>query len=211
MKTQIQTRIGRVVGLTLALLAGLAPRAEAVNKYWIATSTANWTDTTKWSLSSGGTGGAAVPGAGDVANFDGAGGANGNCNINAAVSLTGAGGINIGAGYNGTITQGAFAITVGSFNTANAGWTQAGGTFTGYTTDANQGITIYSIGSAAFMLSGGVFNSTAGTLLLTSKNGQAGSFIHSLGRHVQPLQWHGAIRLWEKCGLYHFRSRHHLL
>ncbi len=31
MKTQIQTRIGLAVGLILALLAGLAPRAEAVS------------------------------------------------------------------------------------------------------------------------------------------------------------------------------------
>ena len=146
-----QTRIGLAVGLTLALLAGLAPRAEAANKYWIATSAANWNNTANWSLSSGGTGNAGVPGANDVAIFDGGGGANGNCNVDATVNQTGTGGFNIGSGYSGTISQGAVTITVGS-----TGWTQAGGTFNG----GSNPIAI----NGPVALSGGTFKSTSGTL-----------------------------------------------
>jgi len=52
MKTQIQTRIGLAVGLTLALalLAGLAPRAEAVAYTWTGAS-ASWTNAANWTPS----------------------------------------------------------------------------------------------------------------------------------------------------------------
>jgi len=152
-----QTRIGLAIGLALALLAGLAPRAEAANRYWIATSGANWNNTANWSATSGGTGGASVPGNNDVAFFDGAGGANGDCNINATVNVGGSGGLNIGSGYGGTITQGAFTITVGS-----TGWTQAGGTFTG----SAAGMTL----NGAFALSGGTFNAGSQTITIIDKS-----------------------------------------
>ena len=150
-----RTYIGLVMGLTLALLTGLAPQAGAADRYWIATSAANWNNTANWSLSSGGTGNAGVPGAGDVAIFDGAGGANGDCNIDATVSQTTGGGFNIGSGYSGTISQGAVTITVGS-----TGWTQAGGTFNGGSNPINI--------NGPVALSGGTFTSTSGTLTLNA-------------------------------------------
>jgi len=149
MKTQIQTRIG-TLGLTLALLVGLAPWAGAVDKYWIATGAENWNNTANWSLSSGGAGNAGVPGNNDVVFFDGNG--TGACTINTAVNVLG---INIAAVYGGTISQGAFAITVG-----NTGWTQAGGTFTGSAS---------AIGTtASFSLTGGTFNAGAGQSITLS-------------------------------------------
>lgn len=68
------------------------------NRYWIAGSAANWNDTANWSTSSGGSGGASVPGSADVANFDGNG--LGNCRLNASINVLG---IVKASGYTGTI------------------------------------------------------------------------------------------------------------
>jgi len=116
------------------------------NRYWVAATPGNWNSTANWSDESGGPGGSSVPGSGNVAIFDGNGA--GACAINAAVDVLG---INITAGYDGTITQGAFNITAGS-----TGWTQAGGTFNG----GSNPIAI----NGPVALSGGTFKSTSGTL-----------------------------------------------
>jgi hypothetical protein len=55
------------------------------DRYWIASSSANWNDTANWSTSSGGSGGASVPGSSDDAHFDGNG--TGDCTVNATVSI----------------------------------------------------------------------------------------------------------------------------
>ena len=47
------------------------------NRYWVASSEANWTDTANWSATSGGSGDASVPGSSDNVYFDGNG--LGNC------------------------------------------------------------------------------------------------------------------------------------
>lgn len=56
------------------------------DRYWIATASAYWNDTANWSTSSGGAGGASVPGASDAAIFDGNG--LGSCTLDATVSVT---------------------------------------------------------------------------------------------------------------------------
>lgn len=140
--------------------------AHAANKYWIASVTANWNSSANWSLSSGGAGGAGVPGAADVANFDGNG--SGNCNLNSPVNIAG---INVAAAYTGTITQGAaLSITVGTSNAVFAG-----GTFTG----SNAAITF---NGTSLSFSGTSFTSTSATL--TSKGTVSltgGSFNHNNG------------------------------
>src|SRR5688572_7562109 len=84
---------------TALLLLTISNLAIAANRYWIATTPGNWNSATNWSVTSGGAGGASVPGSGDVAIFDGFGGRNGNCNLDIAPTV---GGITI-SGYTGTI------------------------------------------------------------------------------------------------------------
>lgn len=131
----------------------------------------NWNTAANWA-------GDVVPTTTDTALFDPA-----NCpaalsnknvqiNVNPNVSGTG-GGISIASSYTGGATQSAaIAITIGS-----AGYTQAGGTFTG----ASSGdITIQSGGD--FLLSGGTFTSTGGTL--TAQDDftiSSGTFSHNNG------------------------------
>src|SRR5205807_2067449 len=54
--------------------------------YWIAGSASNWNNAANWSTSSGGAGGAGVPGAGNDAFFDGNG--LGNCTIDTTVTVS---------------------------------------------------------------------------------------------------------------------------
>ncbi|MBL7736435.1 MAG: T9SS type A sorting domain-containing protein [Chitinophagaceae bacterium] len=124
--------------------------ALATDRYWVGQTPSGWNISANWSLTSGGAGGAGVPGASDMAIFDNA--FNGNCIVDAAVNVLG---IRIN-GYAGTITQNGFAIVMGTY-----GYTQHSGTFLGGTADIN-------IGSAgAFVLTGGAFTSSSGSLLLT--------------------------------------------
>ncbi|MDF3027213.1 MAG: hypothetical protein K0S23_1520 [Fluviicola sp.] len=107
----------RINNTKLILLFGLfflfAKGTLAANRYWIATVTANWDDIANWSATSGGTGGASVPGSGDFAIYDGAGGSNGNCILNIAPTIGGM----TSSGYSGTIDLNGNNLTVSS--TAN--------------------------------------------------------------------------------------------
>lgn len=148
---------------------------DAANRFWIAGSTGDWNNTANWSTSSGGSGGASVPGSSDVAKFDGNG--TGNCTINATVNVAG---IDIGSGYSGTISQGSYVVTVGSSH-----FNVAGGTFTG-------GSVKIDINGGNFTLSGGTFTSTADTLFIggficgtvTQFNHSGGTFSHNNGTVV---------------------------
>ncbi len=121
--------------------------------------TNNWNDAANWS-------GGLIPGAGDVASFDGT--SSKNAIMNVAVNV---GGVSI-AGYGGTITQAAgIAATVGA-----TGWTQAGGTFVGgtaaFTVNGPYQLTSGSYTTTggtmsvtgAFTVSGGTFSAPAGTV-----------------------------------------------
>jgi len=107
----------------LALAACCWPlfEATAANRYWVATSAGDWNSAANWSTTSGGSGGASVPGSGDDVFFTSA--RNGNCTLNAGVNVAS---MNLG-GYTGTIAQASgISVTVGS-----GGWTQSSGTFIG--------------------------------------------------------------------------------
>ncbi|MCC7299067.1 MAG: choice-of-anchor D domain-containing protein [Bacteroidia bacterium] len=152
----------------MMLLSAFATNTlNAANRYWVSSSTSNWNNTSNWSASSGGTSGASVPGAADVAIFDGASGLNGNCNVDANVNVQG---FQI-TGYSGTVAQNAFTVTIGS-----AGFAQSSGTFTG----SSSNITINSTGT--FGLSGGAFTSTSGNLSITgARSASQTLFTHSAG------------------------------
>lgn len=111
--------------LLAAAFAALAVAVQADDRFWVATDAGNWSDTANWSATSGGAGGATVPGSSDIAIFDGSGGANGNCAIDVNVNV---GGIGITAGYSGEIAQGAQEVLVGTQYFTQAGGTYAGGT-----------------------------------------------------------------------------------
>ncbi len=64
------------------------------NRYWVASTAGNWSDTANWSATSGGSGGASVPGPGDTAYFDGNG--LGNCTLDVAINVSS---LRIGSGY----------------------------------------------------------------------------------------------------------------
>jgi len=133
---------GILILITLALLTGLAPRAEAVDKYWNPTSGNGWNTGANWSPSG-------VPGAGDVAIFDGNTN-NADCALDATVNVTG---MVLTNGYSGTVTQGtATPITVGA-----SGWSQSTGTFSGSTNTINLGLGSPNT-TGPWILSGGTFN-----------------------------------------------------
>jgi len=165
MKTLIQTRIG-TLALTLALLGGLAPRAEATDKYWTGASGTGWNTGANW-LPSG------VPGSSDVAIFDG-GTSSASCTMDANVSVAG---MVLTNAYAGTVNQGTGrTVTIGSSN-----FVQYAGTFAGG--DAN--ITI----NGTFTLAGGAFTAPSGTLTVSGPNASVatiftyggGTFNHNNG------------------------------
>jgi hypothetical protein len=147
----------------------------SANRYWVSASASNWNNTANWSANSNSAGGASVPGTSDIAIFDGAGGNNGTCSIDAAVNVAG---FSI-AGYSGTITQGANTITIGTSH-----FSMSSGTFTG----GSSAITI----SGTFTISGGTFTSTTSTLSIggnwsssvTIFSHSGGTFNHNNGTLV---------------------------
>ncbi|MGE0587498.1 MAG: T9SS type A sorting domain-containing protein [Cyclobacteriaceae bacterium] len=86
-------------------------------RYWVASATGNWNNTANWSTTSGGAGGASVPGAADQVFFNGAGGSNGNCNLDVAPTVAG---ISVN-GYSGTIDLLGFTLTTTGTNTFTSG------------------------------------------------------------------------------------------
>jgi hypothetical protein len=84
-----------------------------MSKYWVASSDSSFSSP-NWSLSSGGSSGAPVPGPSDSVFFDGGG--IGSCRLDTTVNIAG---LNVASGYPGIITQGLIGITIGldaSFN-----------------------------------------------------------------------------------------------
>ena len=106
----------------------------------------DWNNTANWSSSSNGAGGASVPGATDMAIFDGAGGSNGSSLLTSASSVLG---LQITNGYSGNLDLQGYQFTMGS-----SGVNIAGGGVTG------NGSTIY-INSDVTM-SGGAYKNTNG-------------------------------------------------
>jgi len=86
--------------LTISFAVFIIFQALAANRYWVSSAAGNWNNTANWSTASGGAGGASVPGAADVAIFDGGGGKNGNCSLDMAPTV---GGMSVITSYTGTI------------------------------------------------------------------------------------------------------------
>jgi len=134
-------------------------------RYWVNGTEGNWSDINNWSSSSGGSGGACVPGSDDVAIFDGAG--TGGCIIDTqAVVST----MIVRSTYTATVSIGAsqfldvigsFSIAGGTFTTngrplATGSYNQTGGTFNA------GGSTISCNGN--LIIAGGTFNAGSGTI-----------------------------------------------
>lgn len=80
------------------------------NRYWVAASGGNWSDTANWSDTSGGAGGASVPTVGDNAYFDSGGLGNVTLDANATVDT-----FRSYAGYTGYISLGSANLTCSTF------------------------------------------------------------------------------------------------
>ena len=89
--------------MSIFLLLLLSP-ARAADYYWVATKAGNWSARAHWAATSGGPGGAGVPGTVDRAFFDGGGQANGDVLIDADAPAM-VGNILITSAYTGTLTQ----------------------------------------------------------------------------------------------------------
>ena len=128
---------------------------EAASRYWVASGPGLWSSTANWSTTSGGAGGASVPGAADKAFFNSLGA--GNCTIGSAVSV---GGIQLVSGYSGTISH-----TTGTLSIGTQNFSMAGGSFS----------------TAAYFSCSGTFTISAGTFTSTSSFSLTGAFIQSGG------------------------------
>jgi len=132
-------------------------------RFWVATTSSNWSNPANWATSSGGAGGASVPGAADPVTFDNNG--TGNCFIDIPVNILR---ITVSATYTGTITQGSF-----SFSTVNTA-TFSGGTFTG-----GSGNIVF---ANNFTLNGANFTSTSAVLEFDGNSAfTSGPFNHNNG------------------------------
>lgn len=167
------SRFPKVLRLQILCMLGLtllmATMGNAADRYWVASSEANWNDTANWSTTSGGAGGSSVPVAADVARFDAGG--SGNCLLNIAITV---GGLRIESDYAGTVKQGAFTLLMA---TDGSGFYQAGGVFAGGTADITD--------NAGFTLEGGSFTNTSAMLTVANGNPMfaftGGSFSHNNG------------------------------
>ncbi len=159
---KIYLRKAKRLGIIVVLLI-FNTTVFAANRFWVATTPTIWNSTANWSVSSGGPGGASIPGNTDIAIFDNA--ANGDCNINGNINIQG---LQIN-GYLGTIVQAGNNITIG-----NGGFSQNSGTFTGGTRDIT-------INGATFNLSGGTFTSTQVNLSIGGSQPGTTIFTHTAG------------------------------
>jgi hypothetical protein len=125
-------------------------------RYWISNAAGNWSDASRWSYTSGGTGGAAVPASTNTVVFDGVNNSTGNVNIDLAVSMAS---MSVIGSYTGTINTQNYAVTIGT-----GGFNQTNGMF--------------SLGSSAVSISGnmsrsgGTFNAGSSTVSFTGSTPQ---------------------------------------
>ncbi len=151
-------------GFILSILVFLTISGFAQNRHWVATSTGNWSDPANWAVTSGGAGGASVPDASTTVSFN----ANrlGNCVMDVAAPSVA--GININAGYTGTIDlTGNTLITTGTNTFAGGIIVNSGGAAsvtlntTGNTTFSGTQFDVPVAGNTGRVaFSGSVFNNT---------------------------------------------------
>lgn len=149
--------------LLFIALSLLGLQLRAANRFWISPTPSNWNNTANWATTSGGAGGASVPGAADNVTFDNNG--IGNCTIDIAVDINK---ITVAASYTGTISQGG--NTFATVGTASF----SGGGFSGGTANITFG--------GNFTLSGAAFTSTAAVLEFDGNSAfTSGTFSHNNG------------------------------
>jgi len=68
-QAKLRRNIGRITVLTVFVLVAAGSSAFAADRYWVG-GDGNWSDAAHWSTSSGGAGGASVPGRNDTVYFD---------------------------------------------------------------------------------------------------------------------------------------------
>lgn len=164
---------------TIALLLFLALSSHVClsqNRYWISSSGGNWNNSANWSTTSGGTGGASVPGTSDVAIFNAT--RNGNCTLDIAPTV---GGITMN-GYSGSVNlNGNNLRTTGNNTFASGSLTNSGSTAslvlntTGSATFSGTSIGVPVTGTTGDLtFNGSTFGSTV-TIEKTSANGNTGS------------------------------------
>jgi hypothetical protein len=154
-------------------------------RYWVAATASNWNNTANWSTTSGGAGGASVPGAGVAAIFNGGG--TGNCTLDIAPTV---GSISI-SGYTGTINlngnnltiSGSTALTFSSGAISNSGGaasvvlsTTGAATFNGTTISPNITGTAGSITFSGGSTFGGTISLSAPTILLNGTTSSKNTF-----------------------------------
>lgn len=131
-------------------------------RFWVAAGASNWNNTANWSTTSGGTGGASVPGAADLVTFNANG--LGNCTLDIAPTIAG---ITVN-GYTGTININGFNLTTTGNNILTTGTITNGGgaaaftlntvgstTFNGTTVSAN-----VNGSTGRILFNGSIFNGT---------------------------------------------------
>ncbi|WP_207426934.1 T9SS type A sorting domain-containing protein [Pedobacter sp. SYSU D00535] len=147
----------------------------AAERHWVGTaSDSNWDNTNNWSTTAGGPGGASLPGAADDVYFNPQNSYN--CWIGSAINVAS---INIRAGYTAVVSISANIEVAGTFKMES-------GVFIG----SDNSITI----KGDFLLSGGAFNSTSGTLDLSGNATFNSDFVANSGTVRFNLKNHSTIQ-----------------
>jgi len=137
-----------MIRLTIILIALSSTFASAADRFWVGIMNTNWSDAQNWSLTSGGLGGASVPGVTDVAHFD----ANGmNCTLDINVDVQG---IILGSDFISTLSQATYTIVIGA-----SGFEMFGGNFTGG---------VAPMKTTSMSIHGGIFISSSTTTTVTN-------------------------------------------
>lgn len=154
---------------TLLLVASIT--SYSADRYWVAMASGSWNLSTNWSATSGGPGGASVPGANDVAIFNS--GSVG-CML---VGNTSVGGITM-SGYTGQLNMGGFTLTLTGTNSLATGTLTSGtvsfNNATSVTFSGTQFSCIVS-GSASQVLFNGSTFSTSVTITKTGSTNDTGT------------------------------------
>ena len=137
----------------------------SANRYWVGNnSNKNWNVTANWSATSGGSGGASVPGVTDSVYFDNGGPGQVILDVNISIAR-----FTMQASYTDTIKQNGKTIT-----TTSIGMQLNGGTFLGNTGNISV--------SGNFTLAGTNFISTSSTLTISREYSfTSGNFVHNNG------------------------------
>ena len=126
------------------------------DRYFVGDTDSDWNDASNWAATSGGAGGAGVPGSGDVAIFDGN---SPDCTLDMSTTVSK---VDIQSGFSNTLDMSTYNLTCGGSDAFSI----AAGTFTG---GAGQ---FYTRGTVS--MTGGTFNAPSGTWVHYPPNGVAG-------------------------------------